>query len=177
MAFGANLPRHFVLMSIGGAAVLLIALGVMIQHAGENRHGTVARYWQRFLKMTPRIFTRAAAAAFLYSAIAQILLIVQTSIVFSMFGVDSFIRGLLAAGQAFALMALVPLFIGNMGIREYSFGLFLGQITEAGEHPLRMIALGASVVILVINLILPALIGLLWSLIDASRNGSGYHNQ
>jgi hypothetical protein len=55
--------------------------------------------------------------------------------------------------------------IGNMGVREGSFNYFLSHLgigVTTGAMSLTGVALGTSLIILIMNLVLPALAGLLW---------------
>jgi hypothetical protein len=153
-----------------GAAVMacLIAVPLVVRRPDSLRAHPWMRYVVRLVKMTPRAFTRAGGVALGCSFGAHALLLAQTVLLLLMFGVNSAGDALLVAGQAYALMAVVPLFIGNMGIREYSFALFLGQLDAgaAGDTQVRIAAVGASAVVLVMNLIVPALAGLVWTVID-----------
>jgi len=101
----------------------------------------------------------------LLSAVAHALLLTQTALLFSMFGVNGAMNAALAGSLAYALMLLFPFFIANMGIREYSFGMFLGQVTLSRGLTAPAVALGASMGILAINILAPAIAGLVWWLI------------
>jgi hypothetical protein len=79
-----------------------------------------------------------------------------------MFGSRDFQANILAAGQSYAFMLFFPFFIANMGIREYAFGMFLGGALVPA-------AFGASMGILAINIVLPALLGLGWWMVDIKK--------
>ena len=84
-----------------------------------------------------------------------------------MFGSEGFFDTMIASGQAYSFMLFFPFFIANMGIREYSFRMFLGCGRPPGAiSGLSRLAFGASTVILIVNIILPALIGLIWWIIE-----------
>jgi hypothetical protein len=100
----------------------------------------------------------------LVSVAAHLILLAQTAILLNMFGSGGLSIGISVAAQAYAFMLFVPIFIANMGLREYSFGLFLRQLSP-GLGPMARIssiAFGASLCVLCINIVLPALAGLLW---------------
>lgn len=165
---GVALPLRPIAPFGAAIVVCLLAIPLVARRPSRLRERPWMGYVVRLMKMTPRAFTRAGGIALGCSFGAHGLLLLQTMLLMSMFGVEGLGDALLAAGQAYALMAVVPLFIGNMGIREYSFGLFLGRlgIETAGEMGIRGAALGASAAVLLMNLILPALAGLVWSLAD-----------
>ena len=105
------------------------------------------------------------------SLLSQTLLLVQTAVVFSMFGCSGSAALILAAGLAYGLMTFLPFSIANIGVREYSFGMFLtttgialNGTSAAGA------ALGSSMVILALNVVLPAAVGLVWSLLEEPRS-------
>lgn len=108
--------------------------------------------------------------AVLYSLAAQIFLLIQTSLLFSMFGGVAFHSGALVAAQAYAMMVFLPFSIANIGVREYTFGLFLKNVPSfLPEDSIAIVAFGASTMVLLMNIILPALAGLLWGLSDVKR--------
>ena len=108
--------------------------------------------------------------AVLYSLAAQIFLLIQTSLLFSMFGGVAFRSGALVAAQAYAMMVFLPFSIANIGVREYTFGLFLKNVPPSlPEDSIAIIAFGASTMVLLMNIILPALAGLLWGVSDVKR--------
>jgi hypothetical protein len=118
------------------------------------------------LNSLPAFSARRLILLVSYSIIAHILLLIQTAVLFSMFGSNGLLDNVIACGQAFSFMLFFPFFIANMGIREYSFGMFLGLSPASLRNTgILSIAFGASMCILIINIILPALIGLLWWLL------------
>jgi len=91
-----------------------------------------------------------------------------------MFGAGSFPTTLIAAGQAYTFMLLLPFFIANIGLREYSFSLFITNITNAAAPMAPYIgrgSFGSATLILLINIILPAALGLVW-LYTGKRGGT-----
>jgi hypothetical protein len=112
----------------------------------------------------------AGIQMFLSAAIHSVLL-TQTAVLLDMFGSGHFFANIAVAAQAYAFMLFVPIFIANMGIREYSFGIFLGQFSKAYRETAQVssIAFGASMGILCINIMLPALAGLIWWLAERKR--------
>jgi hypothetical protein len=100
----------------------------------------------------------------LLSVAAHLVLLFQTAVLLDMFGNHAWAINMVIAAQAYSFMLFFPIFIANMGIREYSLSLFLGQFATSSGQPVQIsgIAFGASMGILCINMILPALAGLLW---------------
>jgi hypothetical protein len=146
---------------IGSAAVLAVT-GIFC--ALRSRP-----FINNILDNVPAFSPRKLRGIVLYSLASHILLLIQTAMLLSMFGNAGFIDNVLASGQAYAFMMFFPFFIANMGIREYSFALFSSHAPtaagNAGYAGLSGIAFGASMGILVINIMLPALIGLVWWII------------
>ncbi len=101
------------------------------------------------------------------SILAHLFLILQTVLLFQMFGSPGWVFNSIIAGQSYLQMIFLPFSIANVGIREYSFGLFLKQ-TIANEES-EVIAFGVSSLILFINIILPAFIGLIWIIFDKNN--------
>jgi hypothetical protein len=154
---------HTIIIS-GSAAAIVAAVGVF-----ALRKTAVVK---RALERLPVLSLRQAAVLVTYSVVIQGLLLAQTALLLRMFGSDSLIDNALAAGQAYGFMLFFPFFIANMGIREYSFGMFLGHSqTVLPATGVSTAALGASMGILIINIILPALIGLVWWLVGRRKVG------
>lgn len=107
----------------------------------------------------------------LVSVLSHCCLIAQTVLLLAMFGsVAGWLNNCFIAAQGYMAMLFLPFFIANVGLREYSFGLYLKQFTTH-QHA-EMIAFGVSSLVLLINIILPALIGLIWMLAEKSRSVS-----
>ncbi len=102
----------------------------------------------------------------LFSALSQLCLILQTAILLEMFGSGNFLKNCIIAGQAYALMLFVPFLVANIGIREFSFALFLRKLepVSSSTPQAAAVAFGVSGLILLINVIFPAVFGLLWML-------------
>ncbi len=169
-AYGV-MPYRALLWILGAAFACGMAGIAAFIHGGPIRSRPVLNaYRRRMLRMVPRAFSPAGKKAIAFSLTAQLILLIQTALLMNMFGGVYFLSGLIAAGQAYALMVFLPFAIANMGVREYTFGLFLAGLHLSGiERPLMETALGASAAILLINIVAPALAGLVWNL--ASFNG------
>jgi hypothetical protein len=101
------------------------------------------------------------------SMAAHFFLIIQTILLLMMFGATGWIVNSIIAGQAYMQIIFLPLFIANVGIREYSFGLYLKQF--AINQDSETIAFAVSSLILFINVILPALAGLIWIIFEKNN--------
>lgn len=122
------------------------------------------------LSQFPAVRGRRLGSVVACSIAAHALLLVQTAVLFDMLGIRGFTENILAGGQAYAFMLFFPFFIANMGIREYAFGMFLGcALPPAKGLALAPTAFGASMGILAINMVLPALLGLGWWMVDIKK--------
>ena len=158
---------------IAGLFLLLFTTVVIIMRTGNNfieRHHLIARY--SFLEAYfQRLRELPLMKLFWYSLSAHLLLLVQTALVLYMFGAGGFVENVIVAGQAYSFMVFIPLFIANIGLREYAFAFFLKYFPETVTNDVSVssIALGAATVILVMNIIIPAMVGLVWLYIDKKR--------
>lgn len=100
----------------------------------------------------------------LSSLLVNLCLIIQTAVLLSMFGSSNFFKNCVIATQVYAFMLFLPFFVANIGLREFSFTLFLRKIGTIAETTadISAIAFGVSSAILLLNIILPAILGLIW---------------
>ena len=157
------------------SAFILCVIGFALLSTGKvfDKSHAVSRYFNRILTNLPRLFTPAGKKALLYSFIAHFCLIAQTVTLLHMFGCGTFIINSIAIGQAYGIMPFLSFTIGNMGVREGSFYLFLtylGAACDTSMLSLKAASLGTSILILLMNIIVPAFVGLLWYLSDTSIN-------
>ncbi|MBN1603220.1 MAG: flippase-like domain-containing protein [Chitinispirillaceae bacterium] len=98
----------------------------------------------------------------LLSLFHHMILVVQAAFLIQCFVNVSFFEGVMVAVLANTCMLFLPFAIANMGIREYSYSLFLSiaVIQESTTVSIPAIAFGVSSVLLIINNILPATAGL-----------------
>jgi uncharacterized membrane protein YbhN (UPF0104 family) len=122
-------------------------------------------------RLFPRFTKRTFGSIVLLSILSQLALCIQTSVLLDMFGSHAMVINMCTSAQAYAFMQFLPFFIANIGIREYSFGLFLNNYHSMHGRALTLgaIAFGASMWILCINMILPALAGLIWWVMEKRR--------
>ena len=162
-----------------GSAGLGLAAVVFVLVASK---GGAQKLFTRFNKgkaalFAERIVPHAGSATFwgigAYSIAAHLSVVCQTVFLFAMFGSSNISADIVCAFEAYAFMLFFPFFIANMGIREYSFGLFLGSVDAAriAAPGAGGIAVLASVSVLAINMVLPALAGLVWWLLQSKKAG------
>ncbi|MDG5813812.1 lysylphosphatidylglycerol synthase domain-containing protein [Chitinispirillales bacterium ANBcel5] len=118
----------------------------------------------------PSFITVATPLMIVFSVFSHCILLLQTTAVISMFIELDFAILLFIAAQSYAFMLLLPIFVANAGIREYSFFLFLNLFSvDASKGQISGIAMAASLLILIINILLPAIIGLIWMFLGTKR--------
>jgi hypothetical protein len=103
----------------------------------------------------------------LLSFLHHILLIVQAAYMLNIFVNCSFPDAVMVSTLAYTCMLFLPISIANIGIREYSFALLL-PLAIAGKQStitIQAASFGVSGLILLMNIILPALAGLFWQTI------------
>ena len=103
-----------------------------------------------------------------YSVAAHGALLLQTAALLAMFGSRSLIVNAAVAAEVYAFMLVLPFFIANIGLREFTFGMMFASANIAFCSGLgrSSVALGVSTVILAINVVLPAVAGLGVMLLD-----------
>ncbi len=151
------------------AAFVLFVIGLLFISTGKvfNEKHAVSRFFNHILNNLPRLFQPAGKRAVLYSLLAHSALIAQTVILLRMFECGTVLLNIPAVCLAYGLMPFISVTIGNMGVREGAFTLFLthlGATCSNGTFTVGGAALGTSLIILIMNLVLPAFIGLVWYL-------------
>ncbi len=165
LLFGRLPHAQFAILTSVAAVISVVVLILAARGSILKKKPLLRKFGMRIIRLSPRIFSPVGRKVSYCTIGAHLALVAQTVIVFQMFGNVEALKGALAAGQAYAFMTLMPFFMANMGIREYSYSLFLGQLHTHGEAAFTSMAFNSSVMILMLNLILPALIGLVWSLV------------
>jgi hypothetical protein len=155
------------------AQLITLGLTSSLSVAGRFRKytGGFAGFLLKIISCGPGFFSVSGINSIILAFAAQILCVVQTVALIRMFADISWASGISAVGQACSFMAFVPFTIANIGIREYSFGMFLGNVAGQTEYAASA-AIGASTGILLINLVLPALVGLIWNYLPGSGRKS-----
>ncbi|HUI92284.1 MAG TPA: lysylphosphatidylglycerol synthase domain-containing protein [Chitinivibrionales bacterium] len=156
----------------GGICIAVATAAVVLLASGKNARKILGRFCEEKVWPFAERFIPATDAAtlwgvILYSIAAHLSVVCQTVFLFFMFGSPDISADIVCAFEAYAFMIFFPFFIANMGIREYSFKLFL---SKAGAAPgAGAIAVLASVSVLAINMVLPALAGLVWWLLESRK--------
>lgn len=115
---------------------------------------------KRFLKGA-RLVRRRLISTFFISILIHILLLVQTAgLLFGRSSV-SFANSLVSAGSAFSAMQFMPITMANMGVREFNLYHFISLYLPTGvlEESIRHVVLSTSLIIMISNLIVPAIPG------------------
>ncbi len=166
------ISREITIFLITAFIVCTVGLVILLTGKVFDKKHAVSRYFNRILKNIPRLFNPAGRKALFYSFAAHICLICQTVTLLAMFGSDNILINCTAVGLAYGVMPFLSFTIGNMGVREGSFSFFLsylGVTVNTGALSIGEISLGTSIIILIMNIVLPALIGLMWYLLDSPR--------
>ncbi|MBN2035755.1 MAG: flippase-like domain-containing protein [Chitinispirillaceae bacterium] len=172
---GSCPPLRLCLCMAGFAAALpvLVFLSAHVYHA-RPEHGAIGKalhHVKQSLDALPRYFS---APVMLCSLCAQAALLVQTALIMSLFCIAPFCTNLVIAAEVYAFMLFLPFFIANIGLREYSFSMmFLNLgVPFARSLDAPSAALGISMVILFMNIIFPAAVGLCIMLIDKKHKST-----
>lgn len=123
------------------------------------RPGPFFRVLRNIVAARYRIFNRQTIG---YSVVAHILLLLQTNVILRMLGCGPTGTNLMIAAEAYAFMLFLPFFIANIGLREYSFGMMVANLTPVfapGVAPASLV-LGISTLVLIMNVVVPAMAGL-----------------
>jgi hypothetical protein len=149
----------------------LAAIGSKKQVVIQGRIGSVLIHLQKLTQAAPRFLTWKIIGTTLC---AQAALLFQTSLVLFMFGSISFLENLALAAQVYAFMLFLPFFIANIGLREYAFAMMIENtgIRFTGALDTQPVVLGVSLLILLINIVLPALAGLCVMLVDKKHRST-----
>lgn len=176
--YGMSAAQTMIVAGTLGLAAVAAVCAVLI--ATGRAHGLCMRLkLEKAALLVPRLVPKTGAASLwgiaAYSFAAHLLLICQTVCLFAMFGSPDMAASVICSFEAYAFMLFFPFFVANMGIREYSFGLFLGQIdaVRIAVRDVPIVALSSSVSVLAVNMALPALAGLAWWLLESGRRAKG----
>lgn len=114
-----------------------------------------------------------------FSFLAQICLVIQTVLLLEMFGIGDYLKNFTIAAQAYAFMLFLPFFVANIGLREFSFTLFISQMAGVvlEKSEVSVIAFGVSNLILFMNIIIPAVIGLIWMFLWPEARGNYFRSE
>ncbi|MBN1129223.1 MAG: flippase-like domain-containing protein [Chitinispirillaceae bacterium] len=155
-------------VSITAGVILLFSKNRVFN---RGRIGSIAAHLRNLTGAAPRYFSGSIIGA---SLCAQAALLVQTSLILFMFGSASLFENMVIAAQVYAFMLFLPFFIANIGLREYAFGMMIDNrgVGFSGALDPSPVILGVSLLILLINIILPAVTGLIVMLIDKKHRST-----
>jgi len=149
-----------------------LALRIWVKHpAKTGRIGSFARLLHETLVAVPRFLSGRIV---IYSLGAQTALLIQTAVILSMFGGASFFSNVIISAEVYAFMLFLPFFIANIGLREYSFLMMFENMKPMVHHSLApgSVALGVSFLILIMNILFPAAVGLCIMIIDKKHRST-----
>lgn len=150
-----------VALTVSGILILLVLF------FRKSQNGTVRRIFDKLPVLLQGLKNATDARVILISVAAHACLLFQTALLLAMFGLHDFVKNTVIAALAFTQMIFLPFSIANVGIREYSFGVYIQMLSP--ENDASGIAFGVSGIILFFNIILPALGGLLWFMLDLRK--------
>jgi hypothetical protein len=157
--------KLYIVQNIALAVSALVVLLVLFFRKSRNRE--IKRVYDKLPLVLQGLRNATDIRVILISVAAHACLLFQTAIVLSMFGLHDFVKNIVIAALTFTQMIFLPFAIANVGIREYSFGVYIRMLFP--ENDAAGIAFGVSGIILFFNIILPALGGLLWFMLDLRK--------
>ncbi len=107
---------------------------------------------------------------------AHIVLLLQTAVLFDMFGYHDYLLTIPAIAQAYTFMIFMPFFVANAGVREYSMALFVGQCGSVSSMDIKAASTAVSTLVLFLNIFIPALAGLFWILLEKRKRKTAPQN-
>jgi hypothetical protein len=172
---GSQPPRRLTLFMLAFCiAVVPVLLGIRVwarYAAGSGKISIFIRRLHGTIVAIPRFFNGRIAV---YSVLAHAALIIQTGLILSMFGSVSFFVNMVIAAEVYAFMLFLPFFIANIGLREYTFLMVFQTMRPVFHHSLAFesVALGVSLLILIMNILFPAAAGLCIMIIDRTHKST-----
>jgi len=154
-----------ILQSVALTVSGLLVLAVLFFRKSRNR--SVKRVFDKLPILLQGLKNATDKRVILISVAAHACLIFQTAVLLLMFGLHDFVKNTVIAALSFTQMIFLPFSIANVGIREYSFGVYISMFSP--ENDAIGIAFGVSGIILFFNIIVPALCGLLWFMLDLRK--------
>ncbi|MBN1981234.1 MAG: flippase-like domain-containing protein [Chitinivibrionales bacterium] len=164
----------FLCISSAGAVSMVLVLIPAVHDLVRRhlRHCTSGSSWGcGLLDSVPTLNTAAGRRCLLYSLIIHLLLLAQTALLFSMVIHPNPAQLFCGLAYAYSAMLFLPVSLGNMGVREGFFFYFLSRISlhtwSESAVSLSAACFGVSLLILIMNIIVPSLAGLFWFLMDS----------
>jgi uncharacterized membrane protein YbhN (UPF0104 family) len=162
MVYGKNLYIvQSIALAVSGVAVLVVLF------FRKSRNRAIKSVLDKLPVVLQGLKNATDIRVILISVAAHACLLFQTAMLLSMFGLHDFVKNTVIAALAFTQMIFLPFAIANVGIREYSFGVYIRMLSP--ENDAAGIAFGVSGIILFFNIIMPALGGLLWFMLDLRK--------
>ena len=170
--FNIQLPTTMFNISI--AIVILSVLIFILLYRGHliSEKSKLSIYFNKVVTGAHRVFAPSGIKAVLYSFLAHAILIIQTVLLLRMFGCGGGLKTLLAVVQAYAIMPFFAISIAELGIREGAVSYFINRASEScsGELTLTSATLAMSILIVVVNLMIPATVGLILMIFSNKKN-------
>ncbi len=151
-----------IVISILGAILFIILYnGKML-----SPNNKIALYFNKTVSGMHRLFRPAGLKTIAISIGAHFCLLLQSTILLMMFGCEGFFKLLISSSQGFGVLPFLSVSIGELGVREGAVTFFMENlnISCGNEISLKGAALGMSLIIVIVNLLLPSLVGLIWNL-------------
>lgn len=135
-----------------------------------NQNNKVAVYFNKTVSGLHRLFRPAGLKTIGVSFGAHLCLLMQSTVLLVMFGCGNSIKLFIASAQGFGILPFLSFSIGELGVREGAVSFFMENlnISCGNEISLKGAALGMSLIIVIVNLLLPSLAGLLWNMFRKS---------
>jgi hypothetical protein len=171
---GSQPQRRLIMCMLLFCIAVPLVMAVLHAWAGHSgttgKVGSFARRLYGILVAMPRFLNGRIV---FYSLAAQIALLAQTAMILSIFGSASFFSNMVIAAEVYAFMLFLPFFIANIGLREYSFSMLFENMKPVFHQSFTIgsVALGVSFLILIMNILFPAAVGLCIMIID-KKHGS-----
>jgi len=175
-ALGILPPKYLTIFTAGFLIALPLAL--LLSKISFHRSdffgalGPFFRVLRNIAAVRYRIFNWRTIG---FSVVAHVLLLLQTMVILQMLGCGPSGANFMIAAEAYAFMLFLPFFIANIGLREYSFGMMFGNLCPvfitSGPAPASVV-LGVSTLILIMNVILPAMAGLCAMAVDKKHKAT-----
>jgi uncharacterized membrane protein YbhN (UPF0104 family) len=126
-----------------------------------------------FLVFLPKIVTyfskrdglKVAIKLILFSIFQFLTVMIQTALLFAIFVSATFKSSLIIAIQSYSAVQFMPVTVANMGVREFYYSLFSKIVTPELTTITSEALLSISLLIVIFNIILPAIPGLIFLLL------------
>lgn len=158
----------FPVLALVAVGLLLIAV-LTYKNGGLCKTGPLRKLKDRYGNLPSALGSALGKRILFHTFASHAVLLLQTVLLFNMFGYEGFFRAFVAVSQAYTFMIFMPFFVANAGVREYSMTVFMQQSGVASSINIKAASAGVSTFIMLINIFLPALAGLLWVILEKRR--------